>query len=212
MNLAIEARKLADYIQQINLATERDGNSHDPYKHIGALYTNVVLQAGLNYRTVVQPRVLRILTNYPDATTVNAFLKVIERDGMENVLNWKHVDKIDRMYNLLAFSTKMSINTCDDMAVFLRDESNQQKFLTIRGMGNKTLDYTLKLLSFDTIAVDRHIYSFIEQAGLSIVDYKTTKRVVEFAADILEVSRSAMDYSIWLYMSTNRNRQTTIKF
>jgi len=212
MNLAIEARQLADYIQELNLAFEQKTKQQNSYTHIGGLYTNVVLQAGLNYRTVVQPRVMRVLREYPDADTVNGFLDAIKRDGIENVINWKHSDKINRMHKLLEFSTNRSINTCQDLAQFLSNESNHEEFLSIKGIGNKTLDYTLKLLDFDTIAVDRHIYSFIELAGLSIVDYRTTKKVVEFAADILDVSRSAMDYRIWLYMSNKGNRQATIQF
>lgn len=212
MNLAIEARRLADYIQELNLPSEQETRSDNAYTHIGALYTNVILQAGLNYRTVVQPRVMRILREYPNANTVRGFIEVVKKDGIATVINWKHPDKIDRMHRLLDFSTEMAINTCEDLSDFLRNESNHEKFLGVKGIGNKTLDYTLKLLAFDTIAVDRHIYTFVEQAGLSVIDYRTTKKVVEFAADILEVSRSAMDYRIWLYMSNKTNRQTAIQF
>lgn len=212
MNLAIEARKLADYIQDLNLPSEEEIKGQTAYTHIGALYTNIVLQAGLNYRTVVQPRVMHVLKSYPEASTVNDFLGVIKKNGIENVINWRHHDKIDRMHNLLQYSTKMSINTCNDLTLFLGQESNHAGFLSIKGIGNKTLDYTLKLLNFDTIAVDRHIYSFIELAGLPVVDYRTTKKVVEFAADILDVSRSAMDYRIWLYMSNKGSRQAVIQF
>jgi thermostable 8-oxoguanine DNA glycosylase len=59
----------------------------------------------------------------------------------------------------------------------------------------------MKLLSFDTIAVDRHIISFIESAGLSHANYNSTKKTVEFAADLLNVSRSSLDATIWYYMS-----------
>lgn len=212
MNLAIEARRLADYIQELNLPSEHETRHYNAYTHIGALYTNIILQAGLNYKTVVQPRVMHVLREYPNADTVKGFIEVVNIYGIGNVINWKHFDKIDRMLKLLDFSIEMSINTCEDLSNFLRCESNQEKFLNIKGIGNKTLDYTLKLLAFDTIAVDRHIYTFVEQAGLPVIDYTTTKKVVEFAADILDVSRSAMDYRIWLYMSNKGNRQTTIQF
>lgn len=212
MNLATEARTLADYIQTVNLSFEYETTSNVAYTHIGALYTDIILQAGMNYRTVVYPRVIRVLHEYPTANTVKGFIEVVRREGIANVIKWKHPDKIDRMRNLLDFSTRMSINTCDDLSDFLRIESNHEKLLDIKGIGNKTLDYTLKLLAFDTIAVDRHIYSFVEQAGLPVIDYRTTKKIVEFAADILDVSRSALDYGIWVYMSNKRNRQTTINF
>jgi hypothetical protein len=212
MNLALEARKLADYIQELNLTSGQENNIHDSYEHIGALYTNIVLQAGLNYRTVVEPRVKHVLNKYPKADTVSGFLKAIDNDGIENVISWKHPDKIGRMHELLDFSKEMYIDTCEDLSEFLSHDSNHDIFLGIRGVGNKTLDYTLKLLAFDTIAVDRHIYSFIEEAGLTVINYRITKKVVEFAADILNVPRSTMDHQIWTYMSEKGRKQINIQF
>jgi len=212
MNLAVEARRLADFIQEINLPNHQETFNHEAYSHIGALYTNIILQAGLNYRTVVQPRVQHVLDAYPNANTVQGFIEIVNKEGAETVIKWKHPDKIDRIHNLLNFSLKMSINTCEDLSEFLSEESNHDRFLAIKGIGNKTLDYTLKLLAFDTIAVDRHIYSFVEHAGLSVTDYRTTKRIVEFAADILDVSRSVMDQRIWMYMSNKGIGQTKIQF
>lgn len=212
MNLAVEARRLADYIQYLNLPSEDAPNTQHAYTHIGALYTNIVLQAGLNYRTVVQPRVMYVLSNFPEGETVTGFLEVIEKRSIEVVMKWEHPEKVLRMQNILKFSMERSINTCNDLAKFLSDESNHESFLSIKGVGNKTLDYTMKLLNFDTVAVDRHIYSFIELAGLPVSNYRTTKKMVEFAADLLEVSRSAMDYRIWHYMSNKNNQQIPIHF
>lgn len=216
MNLAIEARRLADYIQELKLSPEEQTRNGYSYTHIGALFTDLILQAGLNYKTVVQPRVQRVLLNYPNASTVSRFYDVINNEGIETVIKWRHPDKIRRMHDLLDFSKSKRVETCSDLTIYLSETSNREDFLRIKGIGNKTLDYTLKLLNFDTIAVDRHIYTFIELAGLPVIDYLTTKKIVEFAADILEVSRSSMDYCIWNYMSSkanlNRNLQTSINF
>lgn len=212
MNIALEAKQLADFVKSLNLNSQVTTTSHNPYEHIGGLYTNVILQAGLNYRTVVFPRVTFVMNTYPTANTVNGFLDAIQSDGIENVIRWKHQDKIQRMLRLLDFSLEESINTCEDLAEFLRNESNHEVFLRIKGIGNKTLDYTRKLLAFDTIAVDRHIYGFLELAGLPNVNYATTKRTVEFAADLLNVSRSSLDHRIWLFMSSKSDNQTRIAF
>ncbi len=206
MNFALEARKVADFIQSLDFFIEYKEHRTIAYCHLGALYTNIVLQAGLNYRTVVQPRVSHVITTYPYANTLAGFLEIINKEGLEEVIRWKHKEKLQRMHDLLNFSQKHLINSCADLSNYLTADENRDSFLQIKGFGFKTLDYTLKLLNFDTIAVDRHIYSFVELAGLSVSDYKSTKKIVEFAADLLEVSRSSIDYSIWTYMSSKNNK------
>ncbi|MDL2290360.1 hypothetical protein LJB95_03040, partial [Paludibacteraceae bacterium OttesenSCG-928-F17] len=64
----------------------------------------------------------------------------------------------------------------------------------------------------DTIAVDRHIYSYVEQAGIEYKNYEMIKNIVEFAADILNISRRSIDYSIWSHMSKNQGVQIAIDF
>ncbi|HMJ70360.1 MAG TPA: hypothetical protein VK508_15755 [Cyclobacteriaceae bacterium] len=201
MNVAFEANFLANYIKSINLPLNRH-EGFQPYRHIGALFTNVILQAGLNYRTVVQPRVAKLMTEYPTADTLTGFESAIFNDGIETVIQWKHQDKIDRMTQLISFCKSKSVNTCIDLTLFLQEHSNRDELLEIKGIGPKTLDYLLKLLNFDTVAVDRHIYAFVQQSGLQVAGYQPTKKVVEFAADLLSVSRMSIDYSIWLYMSS----------
>jgi thermostable 8-oxoguanine DNA glycosylase len=53
----------------------------------------------------------------------------------------------------------------------------------------------------DTIAVDRHIINFLNQANISFTNYHNAKKIVEYTADILNISRRDIDYSIWNYMS-----------
>src|SRR5882762_5595080 len=129
MNYAIEARILADYIEELSFHKESPKMQGEVYTHIGALYTNIVLQAGLNYRTVVKPRVERVANKYPRAFCVSGFQEVIGEDGLENVILWKHFEKLNRMNNVIAFSVQNSINTCEDLANYLRVETNQSNFL-----------------------------------------------------------------------------------
>lgn len=203
MNLAKEARKLANFIAGLE---EPFLTNYAPdkvcYSHIGALYTDVILQAGLNYNSVVRPRVQRVLTHYPEANTVGAFRNVLLKEGFEKVIKWNHSIKQERMLRLLDFSGTRGIDTCEDLRQFLKKTYSRQSLLEINGFGPKSLDYLLKLLNFDSVAVDRHIYSFVELAEISVTDYHATKKVVEFAADLLEVSRSSIDYSIWKFMSS----------
>ncbi|MET3878947.1 hypothetical protein [Chitinophaga sp. OAE865] len=203
MNCAKDARKLANFITDLGGEfTVFEKNNNLCYNHIGALYTDIILQSSLNYKTVVKPRVERVLSLYPNANTVNRFGKLITSEGLENIIVWKSSTKLNRIKSVLIFSQKNRINTCTDLRYYLAFPENQLKFLELNGIGPKTLDYLLKLLDFDTVAVDRHIYSFVEMAELKINDYYSTKRVVEYAADFLRISRSSLDYSIWHFMST----------
>ena len=140
---------------------------------------------------------------------------VIEQHGLEKVIKWSHSVKIERFLDLVDFCTKREINSCHDLKTFLRKSDNRILFLSVKGLGPKTLDYTMKLLDFDTIAVDRHIIGFLELAGLKHKDYEFTKKTVEFAADLLEVSRASLDETIWYYMSkkpTIQDATTQLKF
>ena len=202
----VSARKLADFINktpEVLIINPQDC----PYKnHVGAIFTDIILQAGLNYKTIVFPRVQYVLKTYPEAYTVSDFSNIIYLNGIENVINWKNQIKIERMFLLIEFCKQNNLETTNDIKKYLLNKLNKLEFLKINGIGNKTLDYMLKLLSIDTVAVDRHIFSFVEKAGIESDDYKYVKLVVEYAADIMGITRRAIDYSIWSYMSNNANK------
>jgi hypothetical protein len=205
MSCAKDARKLANYINSINDSFQKiPAPDQFSYTHIGALYTDIVLQAGLNYNSVVKPRVQRVLLNYADGYTISKFQELIAKEGLEMIIMWKHPEKLNRMIRLINYSVENDINSCCDLKIHLTEKANRDKLLELNGVGPKTLDYLLKLLKFDTVAVDRHIYSFVEMANIKASDYYHTKKVVEYAADFLEVSRACIDYSIWKYMSDKK--------
>ena len=117
------------------------------------------------------------------------------------------------MYNLIEFCLEKKINTAQELKEFLIDGDNKNYFLDINGIGNKTYDYLLKLLDVETIAIDRHIHKFLESAGIGKTDYLNSKYIVEFAADLMNVSRRSIDYSIWTYMAykeKNNSQQITM--
>lgn len=211
MNFVKEARELVDYIKRLESFNTIIVSNKPTYSHIGGLFTDIVLQSGLNYKNVVKPRVLHVIKNYPEAKTVNGFAKAINIKGINHIINWNHPVKIKRILDLISFSQVHSINTCKDLSIFLKANNSRLSFLSINGFGPKTLDYTLKLLSFDTVAIDRHITLFVNQAGLNIKDYYSLKNIVEYAADFMNISRSSLDFSIWKYMSTGQNKNDQLK-
>ena len=218
MQLIVEsARSLADYIKSLDELSLIDKRRDSGYTHIGALFTDIILQAGLNYKSVVKPRVEKVMLDFPEAKNLDSLKFVIKTHSLEKVLNWKHSVKLDRFNDLVNFCSERNINSCIDLTSFLSHKDNRILFLSVKGLGPKTLDYTMKLLNFDTIAVDRHIIGFMESAGLNHISYNNTKRTVEFAADLLNVSRSSLDETIWYYMSsknvvTTNSTQLKIQF
>ena len=200
-SIIVEARKLADYISSKSDFDLIHPSECSYSNHIGALFTDIILQSGMNYRTVVAPRVILVLESYTEANTVKKFSRVIDNDGIETVINWTHHVKLDRMINLLNFCHHHELDTSEDLKKFLVITENSSKFIEINGIGNKTLDYLFKLLNIDIVAVDRHIYSFVKNAGIETNKYSSVKSIVEYAADLLNVPRRSIDYSIWSYMS-----------
>lgn len=214
MNTVImDARLLVSYIQEnLDFSLQIPEDCHYS-NHIGALFTDSILQSGVNYRHVVLPRVCHILKNYPEAYTVTLFHKILDSVGPERVLNWNNRIKINRIYDLIDFCYANNLEEAHQIKSFLIVPENKKRILTIKGIGHKTVDYLLRLLNADTVAVDRHIYSFVEQAGIMSSDYVSVKSVVEYAADIMNVPRRAIDYSIWTYMSdTNHDKQLSFNF
>lgn len=210
--ITANALRLKEYIDAIEdfdiIAPE-----YCPYvDHIGALFTDTILQAGVNYRSVVWPRVVHVLEAFPNATTVSTFAEVLNNYGTANILHWCNTEKIYRMNELVSFCLNHQIETSRQLAAFLRNNENVNMLKDIHGIGNKTCDYLKRLLGFDTVAVDRHIRSFIESADIYCNNYIEIKEIVEYAADFMEKTRRELDYSIWSYMSRKEQKVIQLSF
>lgn len=203
--MTANALRLKEYIGTIDDFQLIEPDLCPYHNHIGALLTDAILQAGVNYQNIVYPRVEYILAHFPDAYTISTFARVLSVYGTANVLSWKNREKLRRMDDLVNFCYHNSIETTDDLIQFMKEETNVSRLKKINGIGNKTCDYIKRLLGFDTVAVDRHICHFLDEAEIVYHNYYEIKKVVEFAADFMDCSRRELDYSIWKYM-TNKKR------
>lgn len=199
------ALRLKEYIDSIDNFNFIEPEACPYRDHIGALFTDAILQAGVNYRSVVRPRVERVLFTFPEAKTVSSFSNVLDLYGVKDVLRWNNAAKIQRMKDLVSFCMIHTIETSSDLTSFLNSDLGEEQLKAINGIGNKTCDYLKRLLGFDTVAVDRHIRNFLVDADIMVEDYSEVKEVVEFTADIMDINRRALDYSIWSYMSHKRD-------
>jgi hypothetical protein len=205
MRLLRDARQLTNYI----LSLPNFGFSvkqFTGYGHMGAVITDTILQPGLNYRTVVAPRVKSVIVRYPTAQTTSAFLAVIKTDGVGYVLNWQHPEKLSRTQHLTRFLVNANVDTEEQLKSWLLHPANCLSLLEIRGIGAKTVDYLKNLVGISTVAVDRHIRNFVANAGIQCKDYSEVRLVVEFAADLLGIPRCSLDRAIWSYMANKEQR------
>ena len=180
--------------------------------HVGVVLADSILQAGLNYTTVVKPRIQSIFYRYPKETTVTALQAIIEETGVEKFLQWKHHEKLTRFENLVSMIAKHEIESTIDLHDTLKHKSFRNELLRIKGIGPKTIDYMACLVGVDCIAVDRHIRGFAELAGLEDNNYDYLRDAFSYAADLLGLHRREFDASIWRFQSSKQNKQSALDF
>lgn len=205
MNYNIEINNLIKFIENNPDFNIIKSNICFYNNHLGAVLADIILQAGLNYKTVVFPRVLNIYKNYESAHDLNGLVNVLKQTNISEFLQWKNEIKISRFKSVIEYLLENRISDSYDLSIHLQNPTYANEFLNIQGIGNKTLDYFLKLMNVETIAVDRHIINFLVKANIEFVNYNSAKKIVEYTADILDISRRDMDYSIWNFMS-NKNK------
>ena len=194
------ARRLANHIQGL------DGfDPHCPiptrHRHLGATISDAILQAGLNYRTVVLPRVERLKTKWPNSRVGSGLLRDLHEFGPYRMLNWKHSEKPRRFVELTNYLVLHGIQDECDLHSWLCTVQNRNAIRSLRGIGPKTVDYLMRLVGGSAIAIDRHVTNFVAVACPNCKGYEKTQRIVQFAADLLEIDRAALDHAIWHYMS-----------
>ncbi len=194
------ARRIADYADGL-------GVRHLPVKprvasdHLGAVLADAILQAGVSYRTVVRTRIDRIHSRFPEAATLSGLMAILERQGAADFLLWSHPIKTMRFESLTRLLAAQSVGTTFELKCWLSRSDAREHLLSVHGIGPKTCDYLGCLVGIDCIAVDRHVRTFVSEAGVIIGDYDRLKSVVSYAADLLGVTRR--DFDAWIWKTTS---------
>ncbi len=202
MNLEICVQAIIQHVSDCKLELDVIGRSE--CSHIGAVFADSILQAGLNYNHVVKPRVLSLMCRFPSGSTTSGFMDLIGRHGAGELLKWRHPEKPERLRGLTNFFYLEGVETTCDLRIWLGLAENVMRLSGLRGIGPKTIDYMQSLVGLPAIAVDRHIRSFAESAGLRSMNYSYLRMVMEVAADRLNCGRQEFDGAVWRYMSTER--------
>ena len=196
VDVLLAARRVADFAEREG-ALEAAPMRRLTLDHMGAVIADAVLQSGLNYTTVVRPRVMAILKKYPEANRVSSVAKLVEGRQIETFLSWRHPTKISRFEQLVFLLANSSIENSQD----LRNQLGRTEFRvilrTVSGVGPKTVDYLACLIGIDSIAVDRHVRTFAKRVGVDCRNYDYLRDVFCCAADLLRVSRREFDAWVW---------------
>ncbi|MBI5268486.1 MAG: hypothetical protein HY856_02285 [Burkholderiales bacterium] len=196
VSVLLAARRVADFAEKDG-ALQSTQLPRPTLDHMGAIVADAVLQAGLNYATVVRPRVTGILKKHPDADRVSVLAKLVESRQVATFLNWNHPTKITRFEQLVHSLTSNSIERAEDLREGLRCSDFRASLRTISGVGPKTVDYLACLVGVDSIAVDRHVRTYADRVGVDSRDYDYVQEVFCCAADLLKVSRREFDAWVW---------------
>jgi hypothetical protein len=210
LELLKAARRVADFA--LTQGVPDSYSVRSTYGHAGALLADAVLQTGLSYRSVVMPRVWRILTEFPDADCVSALVCVVEKGGTAHLLNWQHPTKVDRFEYLVHFLHRAKVDTTGDIRKALKSNTFCADLQSLNGVGPKTIDYMSCLVGIESIAVDRHIRSFAVRAGVNNTKYDFLKNTFCFAADLLSISRREFDAWVWSREARKHSPQQSFVF
>jgi endonuclease III len=191
------ARRVVDMAERLGFESGRGTQQRRVSDHMGSVLADAVLQAGVNYRTVVQPRVERILRTYPSAQDLDGTREIIQAGSVEDFLLWKHCEKIGRFVRVCDLLASQQVGTTRELAAWLNAKRNRDVLLGVSGVGPKTVDYLSCLVGVDAIAVDRHIKKFAVSAGVGFRDYDTLRSVFSYAADLMGSARREFDAWIW---------------
>lgn len=209
MDVLIVARRIADHaIDEGALFEEKSPRAI--CGHLGAVLADSVLQAGLNYTTVVRPRVLAILRAYPDRNTVSSLVSLIQEGGTGAFLNWRHHEKMRRFEALIVYLQRRGIEDIHDLRAGLGCEEFCDAIQIVNGIGPKTVDYMACLIGIDSIAVDRHVRSFAKTVGVQNNDYHFLRKSFCCAADLLSLPRREFDAWLWRRAAAPAHVQLTL--
>lgn len=198
-NILLEyVQKLADYIisQEFEPITQRT-----PYYHMGATIVDATLQAGLNYRYVVYPRILKLLTEFSDYKTTCDFIILMQTIPLPELIDWNNNRKLKVIHDMSWLFYNNGIENEDMLAKWLDKDENIYKLKNINGVGPKTIDYLKMLSGKQSIAIDRHLFTFLNMAGIVVNSYQEASILYNNVAEFLHISKYELDRQIWLTMS-----------
>jgi hypothetical protein len=205
-----EPEQLAAFISRLQAV--RDFELLPPpdagYNHIGAILADAVLQANNNYERNVRGRIGRIRREFATETTLKALRQRLSFTSPQTYLDWKGTRKPTTFLALIELLEREGVNTEDDLRRWLQSYVSKDKLLAIRFVGPKTVNYLQILVGLEAVAVDVRLNNFIALAGLPARNFARAEQLFHGTADLMNVPRSSLDYSVWFYMGKAKSAIT----
>ncbi|TDP37655.1 hypothetical protein DFR75_1045 [Nocardia ignorata] len=204
--------KLVAYVRSLGLEPREAERRWD---HIGGVIVDASLQPRTKYKTVVLPRVRKVISQWPDAAVLSGFRRRLESEDLSGFLRWRSTSrKLAVVTGLTAALDGLGIETVAELAACYdggeREQQTRRALRQVSGVGPKTVDY-IAILTGSTghVAVDMHIAGFVRAAGVHGGDYRAISALITRAASELGCSVGALDAAIWNYMSSKDHREAT---
>jgi endonuclease III len=138
--------------------------------HLGGVLVDAVLQSGINYRSVVEPRVKSFMAAYPSANTLPGLRQALEAKGPQALLNVANARKLRTLPALVELMSHEGVETVKDFKRWMARPACEAKLAAVHGVGPKTIAFLKLLLGIDAIAIDVHILRETRKAGVGETD------------------------------------------
>ncbi|MFD7033522.1 hypothetical protein ACFWAR_36405 [Streptomyces sp. NPDC059917] len=168
---------------------------------MGAVICDVSFQPRCNYEATLRPRLLRLQTSWPDASTVRGFQARLATDDLAVAMKFNHAQKVATARAITDLLAVNGVDTRDDLHTWLDHQANRATLRTVKGVGPKSIDYMSNLVGRSQVAVDVHLRTFAADAGVQDRRYEQVRAAYEEAAALLGHDRAGLEHAVWRYTS-----------
>ncbi len=198
MSVGADAKKLLAHAEEVGLDLTKRYQRGWP--SMSAVIVDAVLQRRQKYAKVVKPRVERVAAATADKTT-DGFITLMSADEFADVLNFNSRSRRIQMETIASTLASEGVQTVDDLRDRLSDDASRgqlrRQLLSIKYVGEKTLDYFDVLVGLDGTAIDVQIRRFAAAAGIDNLGYEHLTSVLSKAASIRDIRKGDLDAAIW---------------
>jgi len=169
--------------------------------NIGAIVIESILQSGLNYNYVVKPRIEKFYNKYESFYSLSQLDFLLQYNSIEDIMGVNNGRKKKALTDLMKLLFKYEVEYIYQLQDVILSPLFVEEFLSIKGIGNKTLDYLMILLGLDSIAIDRHLFKFLKEFDIDL-SYSDSKKLLVKVAEEMDIDLTELDSFIWNEMSS----------
>jgi hypothetical protein len=199
MALLSPAQRLAAHVRSVL----GDGPFHPPggWTHMGAVICDASFHARCKYELTLRPRLLRLQSAWPDASTVRGFRERLATEDLAVAMNFRSPRKVATAHDLTDLLASSGVDTRADLCAWLDHQDNRAALRKVKGVGPKSVDYIGNLVGRSQVAVDVHLRAFAADAGVMELRYNELRAAYEEAAAVLGHEPGGLEHAVWRFKS-----------